>query len=54
MKRKKTLDERFPTKAARERADAAVDCLDVHLPMHEFIDTWVAAYRAFGGVEPKR
>ena len=41
--------EHFPTQAARDAADSAVDKLDVTLPMTEFLDTWLAAYVAAGG-----
>lgn len=51
-----TLEERFPTKTAREKADAAIDALPVSAPMTEYIDTWLRVYREAGGVErePRR
>ena len=46
-----TVEQRFPTRAARDAADRAIDALPESAPMTEYIDTWLAAYRAAGGVE---
>jgi hypothetical protein len=46
-----TLEQRFPTKVAREKADAAIDALTESEPMTTYIDTWLATYRAAGGLE---
>lgn len=52
--RKSTDDEwfrkNFPTQQARAKADEAIDLLDVAVPMHVFIDAWVAAYKKAGGL----
>lgn len=51
-----SVEQRYPTKKAREAADAAVDALDEREPMTVYIDTWLETYRANGGIEkrPKR
>lgn len=49
-----TVEQRFPTAAARTLADQAIDRLPESAPMSEFIDTWLAAYRAAGGVERRQ
>lgn len=51
MKKEPTLEQRFPTKRARDAADEAIDALDVHEPMHVYIDTWIRVYRESGGLE---
>ena len=44
--------ERYPTRAARLAADRATDALDPNTAsMAQYIDTWLAAYGAAGGVE---
>lgn len=55
MKAPKTwsVERRFPTKHAREKADDAIDALPETAPMHVYIDTWLATYRAAGGVEKR-
>lgn len=40
------MRKRFPCAEARHKADAAVDVLDEHLPMTEFIDVWIQTYDA--------
>lgn len=45
------LEQRFPTRAARDAADAAIDALPATAPMTEYLDAWLAAYRAAGGIE---
>jgi len=43
MKKKRkepTIEEKFPNAKARAAADAAIDKLDVALPMHVYLDTW--------------
>jgi len=45
--------DHFPTVSARQAADAAVDALPVTSPMSTFIDAWIAAYVAAGGVRPR-
>jgi hypothetical protein len=42
--------QRFPSGGAREAADRAVDAIDVREPMATFIDAWVRAYKAAGGI----
>ena len=54
MKRKQETSEewfrkRYPSAEARRKADEAVDKLDVALPMTEFIDTWMQAYKDASG-----
>ena len=44
--------EHFPTIAARNAADEAIDKLPVTAPMSEYIDAWIAAYMAAGGRRP--
>lgn len=48
-----TVEERFPTKRARDEADKAIDALSVEEPMTVYIDVWLATYRAAGGIERK-
>jgi hypothetical protein len=43
---------RFPTAQARKAADKAIESLGDE-KMSKYIDTWIAAYRAAGGREPK-
>lgn len=42
----------FPTQKAREAADKATDVLAPSESMSAHLDTWIAAYRNAGGVEP--
>ncbi len=55
MSKKKARDDaawwakHFPTVAAREAADKAIDQLDPKEPMTTFLDTWVTAYVQAGG-----
>lgn len=56
MKKKAKKDEEaawwaknFPTVAARDAADRAVDKLDPREPMTTFLDTWVIEYIKAGG-----
>ena len=46
-----TFEKRYPTKRAREAADAVIDAMPNDLPMTAFLDAWLAAYRAAGGIE---
>lgn len=46
----RSVEARFPTVAARTKADEAIDLLDPTSPMTSFIDAWYAAYVAFGGI----
>lgn len=48
-----SMERRFPTKQAREKADAAIDALSSTEPMHVYIDTWLAVYRENGGLEKR-
>jgi hypothetical protein len=48
--RRLTMEQRFPTKTARERADAATDELSTKEPMYVFVDCWIAAYFEAGGL----
>ena len=41
------------TKHAHEAADKAIDALPETEPMSAYIDAWLAAYRAAGGMEKK-
>jgi hypothetical protein len=43
------LERRFPQKAAREAADAAVDTLGADEPMSAYIDVWLSAYAKAAG-----
>jgi hypothetical protein len=45
------VERRFPTKKARDAADAVIDRLPETEPMTKYIDVWLAAYRANGGIE---
>jgi len=56
MKKPWSVEQRFPTKKAREAADAAIDALSETEPMTVYIDRWLETYRAHGGIEkrPKR
>lgn len=51
--KKWSLEQRFPTKHARELAGRATDEFPVSAPMTEYLDTWLATYRAAGGMEKK-
>lgn len=44
------FEQRFPSAHAREAADRAAEKLDASLPMTTYIDTWVRAYKAAGGI----
>lgn len=46
-----TVEQRFPTKKARDAADAAIVALDANEPMTAFVDLWIAKYREDGGIE---
>ena len=48
------MRKNFPSADARKRADEAVDKLDVDLPMKDFIDVWVQAYREAVGPTVKK
>lgn len=48
---KKTVEQKYPTKKARDAADKAIDKIDVNEPMCVFLDEWITAYRANGGIE---
>lgn len=57
-KRKPLTDEQrfaklFPTRAARDAADEAVDTLSPREPMTAHVDAWVKAYVKAGGRRPK-
>ncbi len=39
----------FPTVAARDAADRAVDKLDPKEPMTKYLDTWIVEYIKAGG-----
>ena len=54
MKKSWTVEQRFPTKHARELADKAIDDLAEDAAMTVYIDTWLAVYRAAGGLERER
>lgn len=51
--RTKSVAARWPTKRARELADAAIDALPETAPMTEYIDTWLATYKQHGGIEKR-
>lgn len=42
----------FPTVKARDAADKAFDALPVSASEAQEVDTWIAAYKAAGGVRP--
>lgn len=48
-----TLERLYPTKRARDIADAAVDKLDIYAPLAEHVRTWEWTYLDAGGVVPK-
>lgn len=48
--RKLTLEQRFPTQRAREIADRTTDEISADAPMTTFIDRWLEAYFAAGGL----
>ena len=48
-----TVEERFPTKKARDAADETIDVLPVDEPMTTYLDVWLETYRAAGGIERK-
>jgi hypothetical protein len=50
---RRKLQKRFPTMKARLVADTTTDALSPNTPMTAYVDTWIAAYRAAGGHEPK-
>lgn len=50
-KRPESVEARFPTKTAREAADAAIDALSMSTPMSEYIDTWFQTYRTAGSID---
>lgn len=52
MKPPKTgsFEARYPTRAARDRADAAVDALSIHLPLSEHVRVWELTYLEHGGI----
>lgn len=39
----------FPSPGARDKADRATDALSPTQPMVDYIDVWIAAYKAAGG-----
>ena len=43
-KRKRSLEEIFPNRAAREAADAAIDELSTKEPMTKYLDVWEGEY----------
>jgi len=47
----KSVEQRFPTKRARELADAAIDKLPLDAPMSRFVDEWLQTYEAAGGID---
>ena len=51
--RTKSVEARWPTKRARELADAAIDALPETAPMTEYIDTWLATYKQHGGIDKR-
>lgn len=53
MKKEMSIEERFPTKRARELADAAVDALPLTTPIGECMDLWRMAYKAAGGIDKR-
>ncbi len=52
-RKQRTVEQRFVTKRARDLADQAIDALAESEPMAVYVDTWLAAYRAAGGVEKR-
>lgn len=48
-----TVEQRWPTRHARDAADKAIDALPETAPMTEYIDVWLAAYRSAGGIEKR-
>lgn len=49
-RRPPTFESLYPTRHARERADAAVDRLSIHAPLAEHIRVWEQTYLEHGGV----
>lgn len=54
MAKKLTVEQRFPTKRARDIADAAIDRLPATDRMDVYIETWLQTYFANGGEERVR
>jgi len=46
-----TMEQRYPTKAARDAADDAIVALDPKAPMTLYVDVWLATYKEHGGIE---
>jgi len=46
-----SFEAMYPTRAARELADAATDALSESEPMTKYIDVWLEAYFGAGGVD---
>lgn len=54
MKRKIwSIEERFPTKRARDLADAATDKLPITASMQTYSDLWLQTYAAAGGIDKR-
>ena len=46
-----TVEQLFPTKRARDLADATIQAMPVTEPTWAFYYEWIRVYRANGGVE---
>jgi hypothetical protein len=54
LKKDSGVEKIFPNARARQKADEAVDALDVHLDMRAFLDAWEQAYFDVAGESPFR
>lgn len=48
-----TVEQRYPTRRARDFADAEIEKLAEDDPMWKYIDVWLASYRVAGGIEKR-
>lgn len=48
-----SVEQRWPTKKAREAADEAIEALGQDETMATYVDTWLSVYFANGGIEKK-
>ena len=51
MGKPQTIEQRYPTKAARDKADEAIERMPETMPLTAFVDEWLTTYRRYGGIE---